>query len=231
MSRPVAVIAGANVGLGSAIAEALGARGYAVVALGRDAATRAVVAEVSATRALACDLTSADDVERAFSTIERDLGTASVVIYNAHIIELASSADTTLERFEEAWRVNCFGAVVVAKRALAPMRARGEGTLVFSGATGSLRGGKRSLAFSSSKFALRGVAQSLARELAPTGIHVVHVVLDGLVWSERSRARFQAVEAEAMAPHAIAATYLALIDQERSAWTHEIDLRPWRERF
>ena len=94
-----------------------------------------------------------------------------------------------------------------------------------------MRGGRRSAAFASSKFALRGLAQSLAREFSVAGIHVAHVVLDGLIWSERTRARFAPEEPACMAPAAVAAAYLALIEQDRSAWTHELDLRPSVERF
>jgi len=100
------------------------------------------------------------------------------------------------------------------------------------GATGSLRGGRRSAAFASSKFALRGLAQSLAREFSPAGIHIAHVVLDGLIWSEQTRARFAVAEQRAcMSPQALAAAYLSLIEQDRSTWTHELDLRPWSEPF
>jgi short-subunit dehydrogenase len=111
------------------------------------------------------------------------------------------------------------------------MRAHGAGSLIFSGATGSRRGAARSAAFASSKFALRGLTQSLAREHSAFGIHVAHVVLDGLIWSERTRARFPAAEQRAcMSAEALATSYLGLIEQERSAWTHELELRPGHER-
>jgi NAD(P)-dependent dehydrogenase (short-subunit alcohol dehydrogenase family) len=102
---------------------------------------------------------------------------------------------------------------------------------VFTGATGSVRGGRRSAAFASAKFALRGLAQSLAREFGPAGVHVAHVVIDGLVWSERSRARFGAQQETSMDPRAIAAAYRHLVEQHPSAWTHELDLRPHQGRF
>ncbi len=231
MKEEVAVIAGANVGLGSALAERLRERGSIVYALGRERATRDVAAEVEGTHAIICDLTDAHAVDLAFARIEAESGPATAVVYNAHRIDLRAAADTGLALFEESWRVNCFGAFVVAQRAMAAMVAVGRGALVFSGATGSVRGGKRSAAFASSKFALRGLAQSLARELGPLGVHVAHVILDGLIWSERSKARFSAVEEDAMSPKALAEIYLGLIAQERSAWTHEVDVRPWRERF
>jgi NAD(P)-dependent dehydrogenase (short-subunit alcohol dehydrogenase family) len=229
--KKVAVIAGANHGLGSALCEELVKRGFLVAALGRNTAVQAVATEVSGVMAVSCDLTVAPEVDRAFTSVEAALGPASVVIYNAHRVELGGCTETSLELFEELWRVNCYGAFVVAKRAIPAMIEQRAGTCIFSGATGSVRGGQRSAAFASSKFALRGLAQSLARELSPIGIHVSHVVLDGLIWSERTRARFDPQERACMSPHSLAATYLTLIEQDRSAWTHELDLRPWLERF
>jgi len=227
----VAVVAGANAGLGSALCELLAIRGFRVAALGRDAAVRAVATDVAGVMAVACDLTIASEVDHAFAAVEGAIGPASVVVYNAHRLGLHPFAETSLELFEESWRVNCHGAFVVARRAVPAMLARHGGALVFTGATGSIRGGRRSAAFASSKFALRGLAQSLARELWPAGIHVAHVVLDGLVWSERTRARFGPEQETCMSPRAVAAAYIALIEQDRSAWTHELDLRPWVERF
>ena len=231
MSR-VAIIAGANAGLGAELCRALLSRDYRVAALGREAAVKHVAGEVKGVLAVACDVTAQLEVERAFSAVEAAFGAATVVVYNAHRIQLAPFAETTLESFAESWRVNCFGAFLLAQRALPAMRTLGQGTLIFSGATGSLRGGQRSAAFASSKFALRGLAQSLAREHSPLGIHVAHVVLDGLIWSERSRARFPAAEQSAcLSAEALATCYLSLIEQDRSTWTHELELRPWNERF
>ena len=227
----VAVVAGASLGLGSAVCQSLRDRGFRVVALGRSGAVRAVAEEVSGVAPVECDLTSAPDVERAFAQIEATGGMPSVVVYNAHRLELRSSAETPLDVFEGVWRVNCFGAYVVASRALPRMLERGDGTLIFTGATASTRGGKRTAAFASSKFALRGLAQSLARELGPRGIHVAHVVLDGLVWSGQTRTRFSPEEKNCMAPEDVASVLVSLVEQRRSAWTHELDLRPWVEKF
>jgi NAD(P)-dependent dehydrogenase (short-subunit alcohol dehydrogenase family) len=227
----VAVIAGASRGLGSAICLALRNRGFRVVALGRCGAVRAVADGVPGVAPVECDLTNASQVDRAFANVEKTYGEPTVVIYNAHRLELRSSAETPLDLFEEVWRVNCFGAYVVASRALPRMLERGSGTVVFAGATASMRGGKRTAAFASSKFALRGLAQSLARELGPRGVHVAHVVLDGLVWSEQTRARFAPQEKDCMAPDDVATAFVSLVEQRRSAWTHELDLRPWVEKF
>jgi NAD(P)-dependent dehydrogenase (short-subunit alcohol dehydrogenase family) len=221
----VVAIAGASVGLGSALAAAF-QHDARIVALGRAPAIAAVAAEVPAVVPIACELTDPDAVDRAFTEIARTLAAPDIVIYNAHRIELRPALDTTLDAFVDAWRVGCLGGFLVARRVLPEMQARGAGTLVFTGATGSVRGGKRSAAFASAKFALRGLAQSLAREFGPAGVHVAHVVIDGLIWSDRSRARFDARPETSMDPRAIAATYRHLVEQPPSAWTHELDLRP-----
>lgn len=230
-SQAVAVVAGASRGLGSALCSALVGRGFAVAALGREAALRAVADEVPAVTALACELANEAEVDRAFAAVEERHGPVSLVVYNAHRIELRSAADTSVAMFEDCWRASCLGAFVVARRALAGMVERRDGTLIFSGATGSVRGGKRSAAFAAAKFGLRGLAQSLAREYAAAGVHVAHVILDGLIWSERTRARFDPLEQTCMPAAAVAAEYLHLIGQERSAWTHELDLRPASGQF
>lgn len=221
----VVVVAGASAGLGSALAAAFlpDAR---VVALGHTPAISLVAAEQPGVVAIACELTDPAAVDRAFREIEGTLAAPDVVIYNAHRIDLRSALETAPDAFAEAWRVGCFGAFLVARRAIPAMQQRGSGTLVFTGATGSRRGGKRSAAFASAKFALRGLAQSLAREFGPAGVHVAHVVIDGVIWSERSRARFGARAETAMDPRAIAAMYRHLAEQAPSAWTHELDLRP-----
>jgi NAD(P)-dependent dehydrogenase (short-subunit alcohol dehydrogenase family) len=201
------------------------------VAVGREGAVRAVAEEVPGVISKVCDLTSATEVDRAFAEIETAGGPAEVVLYNAHRLELRSSRQTSADVFEAVWRVNCFGAFVVAGRVLPGMVERGSGVLLFSGATASVRGGERTAAFASSKFALRGLAQSLAREFGPHGVHVAHVVLDGLIWSAQTRARFSPEEASCMSPDDVAAVLVGLAEQRRSAWTHELDLRPWVERF
>jgi NAD(P)-dependent dehydrogenase (short-subunit alcohol dehydrogenase family) len=231
MTRAVAMIAGASRGLGSALCALLSARDHRVVALGRDAAVREVASDVEGTAPFACDLTAAADVDRAFMEVESRWGPPSVVIYNAHTIALSPSMETSLASFEDAWRVNCLGAFTVARRALPAMLERRAGTLVFTGATASRRGGARTAAFASSKFALRGLSQALAREHAAAGIHVAHVLLDGLIWSERTRARFAPDREKCMPPERVAEAYLGLIEQDRSAWTHELCLRPWTEKF
>ena len=148
-----------------------------------------------------------------------------MLVYNAGRIDLVPLADTTPEAFEASWRTNAFGAFLAA-RALAPGMLAG-GAMVFVGATASVRGGARTHAFASGKHALRGLARALAAELGPRGVHVAHVVVDGKIWGERTRRRFpDAREAECLAPGDVAAAVCALVEQPRSAWTFELDLRP-----
>ena len=125
----------------------------------------------------------------------------------------------------QAWRTGCFAGFLVGRAAAASMLSRGSGTIIFSGATGSLRGGAEFAAFASPKFALRALAQSMARELGPKGIHVAHVVLDGMIAQEDSPSE------SLLQPAAIAETFYQLHRQNRSAWTHELDLRPSSEKF
>jgi NAD(P)-dependent dehydrogenase (short-subunit alcohol dehydrogenase family) len=129
------------------------------------------------------------------------------------------------ELFEQAWRTGCFAGFLVGRAAAAAMLGQGSGTIVFSGATGSIRGGAGFAAFASPKFALRALAQSMARELGPKGIHVAHVVLDGMIADEESSSECL------LQPDAIAETYYQLHRQARGAWTHELDLRPSSEKF
>jgi NAD(P)-dependent dehydrogenase (short-subunit alcohol dehydrogenase family) len=228
-SKKLVVVAGANVGLGSALA-AVFQDDMRVVALGRLPAIAQVAAEVPGVVPIACELTEPSSIDRALTEIERTIAVPDVVIYNAHRIELRSAVDTTAEAFTEAWRVGCLGAFLVAQRVIPRMRERGAGALVFTGATGSVRGGKRSAAFASAKFALRGLAQSLARELGATGIHVAHVVIDGVIWSERSRA-LRGTPGDRDGPTRDCGHLSPSRRAGPSAWTHELDLRPHHERF
>ena len=153
------------------------------------------------------------------------------MIYNAHRVDLAPALELELATFEAAWRTCCYGAFVVARRAIPTMIGHGGGTLLLTGATASMRGGPRSSAFAAAKFALRGLAQSLAREHSRAGIHVAHVVIDGLIRSERTQRRFDADPARCMDPHDVARVYADLVEQPASTWTHELDLRGPHDRF
>jgi NAD(P)-dependent dehydrogenase (short-subunit alcohol dehydrogenase family) len=228
---PVSVVAGLGAALGSSLAAALLKRGHRVIGLSRSlAASRALRGENADFHAMACDVTDANAVQDVFHCVAAEHGPVQNLIYNAHELFIGSLAETTAETFVQIWRVNTLGAFHCAQAAIPQMLSSG-GVVVFSGATASLRGGARFAAFASSKFALRGLVQSLAREYGPRGIHVAHVIIDGLIWGPAARDRHQAQEAHCLDPDAIAETVTSLIGQPRQAWTHEIDLRPATENF
>ena len=154
-----------------------------------------------------------------------------VLIHNPQLLTIKPFEQTTIEVFEQTWRVTCLGAVIAAQAVIPHMAARQQGMIILSGATAGLRGGANFSAFASAKFALRGLAQSLAREYGPKGVHVAHVVLDGLIDEPQTDQRFGAQTSGRMDPRAIAQAYLDLSTQPPSAWTHEMDLRPFSERF
>jgi NAD(P)-dependent dehydrogenase (short-subunit alcohol dehydrogenase family) len=214
-----AIVAGAGGDAGHAICLGLRGLGFHVVAAARDRARLDAELDGAAAELVAVDLVSPDAVVRAF---QRE---ADALIYNAGRIDLAKLAETTPEAFEASWRTNAFGAFLAARAVAPAMLARRGGTMVFVGATASVRGGGRTHAFASGKHALRGLARALAAELGPGGVHVAHVIVDGKIWGARTRRRFpDAREADCLAPADVAAAVCALIEQPRSAWTFELDL-------
>lgn len=230
--RPVLLLAGAADGLGAHISRVFAEAGHDIVGLSRSdrpaVQLMRVVREAGGTYVHAvCDLTQPAEVATALRPyVER----IDVLVYNAAALIMKPFAETTPVEFEHAWRVATLGAFVTSQIVLPHMVARGAGTLVFSGATASLRGGAKFAAFASAKFALRGLAQALSREYGPQGIHVAHVVLDGLIDAAQTDQRFGPGSGR-MHPDALARAYLYLATQHPSAWTHELDLRPAAERF
>jgi NAD(P)-dependent dehydrogenase (short-subunit alcohol dehydrogenase family) len=176
-------------------------------------------------RGYSCDATVGADVRSVFERIGDELGQPSLVVFNVGIWDRGGVLEISEELFEQAWRTGCFAGFLVGRTAAAAMLSRGKGTIIFSGATGSVRGGAGFAAFASPKFALRALAQSMARELGPKGIHVAHVILDGMIAEEGSASE------SSLQPAAIAESYYQLHLQDRTAWTHELDLRPSSEKF
>jgi NAD(P)-dependent dehydrogenase (short-subunit alcohol dehydrogenase family) len=229
---PVSVVAGLGAALGSSLAAALLKRGHRVIGLSRSLAASNALGDSDANfHAVVCDATDTNAVQSVFDRIAAQHGPVQNLIYNAHELFIGPLAETSAEIFERVWRVNTLGAFLCAQAAISQIMLSGGGAVIFSGATASLRGGARFAAFASSKFALRGLAQSLARECGPQGIHVAHVIIDGLIWGPAARDRHKAQEAACLSPDAIAETIMSLIAQPRQAWTHEIDLRPATEKF
>ena len=232
----VAVIAGLGPGLSASLCRRLTTEGYLVAGLARSAEFGAKLAdEIKGAGGrmsfYACDLVDPRSVEQAYSSIESELGIPDTLIYTAGTFAVQSLPDTRPQDMRALWEINCFGAYLCARRTLPGMLQRRQGTMIFTGATASVKPGANFAGFGSSKFALRGFVQGIARELGPKGIHVAHVVIDGIINTQRTRETFETSEANCLHPDAIAESYLHLIRQDRSAWTFELDLRPDVEPF
>lgn len=228
--RPVALIVGVGDGLSAALARRLAARGHALALASRNAGRLAPLAAETGARAHACDAAEPEAVAALFAAVAAELGAPDVVVYNPSARVRGPVAELDPTGVSRALAVTAFGGFLVAQQAARLMVPRGSGTLLFTGASASVKGYAQSAPFAMGKFALRGLAQSLARELGPKGVHVAHVVIDGAIRSARHPADPASPDA-LLDPDAIAATYLALIDQPRSAWTHELEVRPWTECF
>ncbi len=225
---PVLVIAGFGAGLGDALAARFLAAGYAVVALSRSG----TVGVDPSVRHMAVDLTDAAAVAQTFERIEAEVGAPTVLVHTAAELVRGPFLSQSPADFERAWRIGVLTAVVVSQQAIPRMLAAQRGTLLFAGATASLRGAARFAPFAAAKAALRALAGSLAREFQGQGIHVAHVVLDGILWSAQSQQRFPGLQAErCLQPADVADVFLQLAHQAPSAWTHELDLRPASETF
>jgi NAD(P)-dependent dehydrogenase (short-subunit alcohol dehydrogenase family) len=231
MSQPVCVIVGAGPGNGAAFARRFAGARHPVALLARDQSGLAsLTAEVPGTCGYACDATDAVQLEAAFGRIRAELGPIGVLIYNASTREFGDIDHTTAEAFERAWRVNALGCLLAARQAIPDMRQAAGGSIVVIGATASLKGAAGFVAFGAAKAAQRSLAQSLARQLGPEGIHVTHVVIDAVVDTPVSRAMLPGRPDDFFAqPAHIAEAVYFLTQQPRSAWTFELDLRPFAE--
>lgn len=235
MSTHAALVVGVGPGLGWAAAKRLAKSGrkVAVSARSQDALEQLIASEPSLDmKAYASDATDPAAVTDLFERVEKERGELDVVVVNASAFMTDSILTLEPSTFEKMWRVGCFSGFLVGQAAAKRMAARGRGTIIFTGATAGIRGGASFAAFAAAKFGLRAVAQSMARELGPKGVHVAHVVIDGIIDAGRSAAYVAGKGPDAgLSADAIAETYLHLVDQPRSAWTHELDLRPYAERF
>lgn len=222
-TKNVAVIIGAGPGLGAAAACRFAAAGMTAVLVSRSAERLADLAVgIDGAVAYPCDATDEAAVEKMFADIEAEHGKVEVLVYNpggefgrTHIV------DQSAERFRTVWEFTAFGGFLCGRAAAQRMQTRGHGTILFTGATASLRGGKGFGAFASGKFALRALGQSMARELGPEGIHVAHVNIDGMIGESDDGSKLD--------PADIAETYYGLHTQSKTNWTHELDIRPWSE--
>ena len=224
------LIVGAGTGLSAALARALCTAGFHINLAARDIDKLAALAAETRATAFACDAADPAQVEELFTSASARWGELDVVIYNASGRLRGPITDLDPAEVSAAIAATAFGGFLVGQQAARRMLPRGGGAILFTGASASVKGYAGSAPFAMGKFALRGLAQSMARELAPQGIHVAHVVIDGAIRAP-GRPDPDKRPDSSLDPAAIAATYLHLIRQPRSAWTWEIELRPWVERF
>jgi NAD(P)-dependent dehydrogenase (short-subunit alcohol dehydrogenase family) len=230
----VAIVAGVGPGLGAALVRKFASENYSVGIFARSSEFIGKLAARIGRNAVAIptDVSNPNQVAAAFAEVRQQLGPVEILVMNASGSIGEGLMETTPEQFERSWRVGVCGAFLCAREAVLDMLERGAGAIIFTGATSSVRGRGGAIAFSSAKFALRGLAQSLAVELWPKDIHVAHVVIDGVIDTPQVRKRYKPAGNEPLLkPEAIAEAYWHLIRQERSAWSLEIDLRPYNEAF
>jgi NAD(P)-dependent dehydrogenase (short-subunit alcohol dehydrogenase family) len=231
--KHVAVVAGVGPGIGAALAQRFAQAGYAVAMLARGRTTLdALERQIGGTHSFPCDVGSADSVAQAFAAIRTELGEVDVLLYNAGSGVFADVEHITPQEFEASWRVNAYGALLCAQQVIPAMKVAAHGSIVFTGATASRRGGPRAAAFAPAKAAQRSLAESMARSLWPFGIHVSLIIVDGVVDLPRTRQAMQdKPDSFFVNPSAVAETAFQLAHQDRSAWSFEVEARPFAEHW
>jgi NAD(P)-dependent dehydrogenase (short-subunit alcohol dehydrogenase family) len=225
-----ALIVGAGSGLSAALARALHSEGIKLALAARSTADLTDLAKEIGAQTFACDASKRDEVEKLYADLDGGFGAPEIVIYNPSYRTRGPIAELDPAEVEKTLMVTAFGGFLVGQQAVKRMLPKKHGCIVFTGASASVKGYSQSAPFAMGKFALRGLAQSMSRELHPQGIHVAHVVIDGGIKSAR-RAEPAGKTASLLNPDSIAASYLHLIHQPHSAWSTEIELRPWVEHF
>ncbi len=238
---PVAVVIGAGDATGGAIARRFAREGFTLCVTRRNADSLSelvnqIEADGGKAHAFGCDARSEEEMVGLFEHIEREIGPVEVAIFNIGANVRFGITETTARVYRKVWEMAAFAGFLAGREAARVMVPRNKGTIIFTGATASLRGGKGFSAFASAKFALRALAQSMARELGPEGIHVVHPIIDGAIDTAFIRDNFPERYAlkdrdGILDPEHIADAYWTLHRQPRDTWTHELDLRPWMETF
>jgi NAD(P)-dependent dehydrogenase (short-subunit alcohol dehydrogenase family) len=225
-----ALIVGAGKGLSAAIARVFSREGLQLALAARNIEKLAPLCTETGARAFACDVADPEQIATLFELMDQSLGPADVVVYNASARVRGPFTSLVPAEVEKTIRISAFGGFLVAQQAVNRMLKAGHGAIIFTGASASVKGYAESAPFAMGKFALRGLAQSMARELAPKGIHVAHFVIDGGIKSAE-RSEPEGASDSLLLPEAIAENYLHVLRQHRSAWTFEMELRPWVEKF
>ncbi len=229
----VCAVVGVGPGNGEALARRFAEDGYAIALLARSAELTARLAgELPRAKAYICDVADAASIEAAFEQIHADLGDVDVLVFNAGSGVWGSIEDVSPEDFERAWRINALGLFLTARQAIPAMLRLGRGAIIVIGATASRRGVAGTAAFAPAKAAQRALAESMARHLGPSGIHVALIIVDGVVRSPAARARFTDLPEDALvAPSGVADIAASLVQQDRSAWSFEVEARPYAEKW
>ena len=222
-----ALIVGAGSGTSASFARTLAGQGYRVALAARHTDKLANLAKEIHGLRVGCDATSTEQVAELFRQTDKSIGTPDVVLYNASAYTAGPITELDPVLVRDSLMQTAYGAFLVAQQAASRMLQAGKGAIFFTGATASVKGFPQYAAFAMGKFALRGLAQSLARELGPKNIHVAHFIIDGSIATQAA----DDIDDSQLDPDAIAETYFAVLNQHRSAWTQEIDLRPWKENF
>ena len=233
MNKPVCVIVGVGSGNGVSLSRKFASEGYRVAMLSRNIDyLQELEGEIPGSQAYQYDVTQTDQAAEIFGRIESEMGEISVVVYNAGAGAFANIEEATVESFQRAWEINARGLFVVAQQVIPQMRQIGGGNMVIIGATASIKGGANFTPFASAKAAQRSLAQSMARYLDPEKIHVSYVIVDGIINLERTRkAMPDKPEDYFINPDDLAESVWFLTQQPSSAWTFELDLRPFGEKW
>ena len=240
MKNKVALVIGAGDNLGSAIAKCFSNEGYIIVAARRNSDKLNILKEEIELKdgifhGYSLDARKEEEIINLIEEVEQNIGLIDVAIYNIGGNINFGITETTSKKYYKTWEMAAYGAFLTGREVAKHMLPRKRGTIIFTGATASIRGGKGYAAFSGAKHAKRSLAQSMARELGPRGIHIAHIVIDGAIdtpWIKELFSEFYNEKKEKdglMNPNDIAQNYLWIHNQPRNAWTHEIDLRPWIE--
>ncbi|NND72363.1 MAG: SDR family NAD(P)-dependent oxidoreductase [Rhodothermales bacterium] len=228
MAKPICAVVGIGPQNGASLARRFAAEGYAIALLSRKTEySEKLAAEIGSARAFACDVTDPSAVETAFAAVRAEMGEIDVLVYNAGSGSWGNIEELSAEDFEQSWRINSMGAFLVSKQVIPSMKEKKSGSIIFIGATASLRGRPFTTAFAPAKASQRSLAQAMAKHLWPCGIHVSLIIVDGGIKTPDANANVEAPEK--LDPDDIATTAYFLSQQPKSAWSFEVDVRPSQE--